>query len=541
MIFCAKCESENRETASFCLTCGAKLEPPAEILKVTDASSNDQEEVITPSADPLEGIAVEAERKGSVSPAAVLELDVRDQTLAEPEPELAPEEESDLPDAAGSEIAPADIKPAMDSETEPEEELFASELEILESALESDELLEGSETQESESSSEALLPPLDLGTMLNDRYEIVALLEEGSETLLYDALDHGRCGQCGFANSLPDDLYCANCGALLKGAPEPPHVHLRALRVAGEAIIQLEEESEGRIECWLEASGQLYAVLPLPDVEPEARPTAFVRGVRHVVGYSSDVGLQRELDEDALLALTLAPMFESESRPSLGLYAVADGMGGHEGGEVASRLAVQTLSEIMATRLLLPELAGEPVLPETPAEMFRDAVEAINTRLFDLQQRTGSDMGTTLTAALIRDDLAVITNVGDSRTYLWRDGQLSQITLDHSLVAQLVAAEMIEPHEIYSHPEKSAIYRSLGHMPEVEVDIFSQPLLPGDRLVLCCDGVWEMLRDEGIEEVLLSEVDPQRASDEIVRRSNLAGGEDNISVVIVLFEELESQ
>ena len=541
MIFCAKCESENRETASFCLTCGAKLEQPEEILEVTDASPNHQEEVIALPADPLEGIIVEAERKESASPAAVLESDARDQTLQELGPELSSRGESDLSDQAGSELTPSDAEPVLDLEMEPEGELLAPELEASEAVLEITELPEGSETQEPESSSEALLPPLDLGTLLNGRYEIVALLEKDLETLLYDALDHGRCGQCGFADSLPDDLYCANCGALLRGVPEPPHVHLRALRVAGEAIIQLEEESEGRVECWLEAGGQLYAVLPLPDVEPEAEPPTFERGVRHVVGYSSDVGLQRELDEDALLALTLAPMFESESRPSLGLYAVADGMGGHEGGEVASRLAVQTLSEIMATRLLLPELAGEPVLPETPAEMFREAVEAINTRLFELQQRTGSDMGTTLTAALIRDDLALIANVGDSRTYLWRDGQLCQITLDHSLVAQLVAAEMIEPHEIYSHPEKSAIYRSLGHMPEVDVDIFPHSLLPGDRLLLCCDGVWEMLRDEGIEEVLLSEVDPQRASDEIVRRSNLAGGEDNISVVIVLFEELESQ
>ncbi len=394
-------------------------------------------------------------------------------------------------------------------------------------------------TEESEPDTAALLPPLDLGTLLNGRYEIVTLLEEDSETLLYDAVDHGRCGQCGYADSVPDDLYCANCGALLKDAPEPPHVHLRALRVAGEAIIQLAEESEGRVECWLEAGGQLYAVLPLPADEPEEEAPAFQRGVRHLVGYCSDVGLERELDEDALLALTLAPMFESESRPSLGLYAVADGMGGHEGGEVASRLAIQTLTEIMVKRLLLPELAGEPILPETPAEMFKDAIVAINAQIFDLQQRSGSDMGTTLTAVLVRDDQALIANVGDSRTYLWRDGQLSQITLDHSLVAQLVAAEMIEPHEIYSHPEKSAIYRSLGHMPEVEVDIFSQALLPGDRLLLCCDGVWEMLRDEGIEEVLLLEADPERASREIVRRSNLAGGEDNISVVIVAFEELE--
>jgi protein phosphatase len=147
-------------------------------------------------------------------------------------------------------------------------------------------------------------------------------------------------------------------------------------------------------------------------------------------------------------------------------------------------------------------------------------------------------MGTTLTAALVRDEMALIANVGDSRTYLWRDGELVQITSDHSLVAQLVEAGALAPDEIYTHPEKSAIYRSLGHAPEVEVDLFEQPLESGDRLVLCCDGVWEMLRSDGIEEVLLMEPDPQCACEEMVRRANLAGGEDNISVVVVQFEQM---
>jgi len=281
--------------------------------------------------------------------------------------------------------------------------------------------------------------------------------------------------------------------------------------------------------------------LPLPPARPEQTETGdtpFGQGVRHLVGYSSDAGLQRELDEDAVLILTLAPLFESHSQPSLGLYAVADGMGGHEGGEVASRLAVEQLAEIMVKRLLLPELSGEPVLPDSPAMLLTEAIQTINSTIFSIQQNTGSDMGTTLTAALVRDDLALIANVGDSRTYLWRDGELQQITKDHSLVAQLVEAGAIEAHEIYTHPEKSAIYRSLGHMPETEVDLFTEKLQVNDRLLLCCDGVWEMLRDDGIEEVLLLEADPQRACDEIVRRSNLAGGEDNISVIIVQFESL---
>jgi len=391
---------------------------------------------------------------------------------------------------------------------------------------------------EAETSPPAAPSPLVAGARLAGRYEIVALIEETPTTLLYDALDHGRCSQCGYADSLPEDVFCAHCGASLEEPREVPHIHLCGLRLEGEAVIRLEDETEGRVERWFEWDGRLYATLPLPAATPVEEAPPVSRGVRHIVGYSSDPGLQRELDEDAILALTLAPTFESRSAPSLGLYAVADGMGGHEGGEIASRLAIEELAQTIVKRLFLPALTGETVLPETPADLLREAIESINSRIFELQRATGSDLGTTLTAALVRDDMALIANVGDGRAYLWRDAQLAQITTDHSLVAQLVEAGALAPDEIYTHPDKNAIYRSLGHAPEVEVDLFQQPLASGDRLILCCDGVWEMLRPDGIEEVLLLEPDPQHACEEIVRRANLAGGEDNISSVIVQFEQV---
>jgi serine/threonine protein phosphatase PrpC len=554
MTLCAKCGIENRETASFCLNCGHKLEHPDEPTHPAELSSDEESDVpiTVPSLSEELPTAGPATEEGGEPPAAgqeaadeaTPELVVADPTLVEDDSVITSDGEPmgidletevpvlDQPAGVALELDEAEPGPVQ----APEPDEWTLETEEVQSEGEPVVSVE-----EPEPSRGLILPPLEPGTLLSGRFEIVSLLEESPETLLYDAVDHGRCAQCGYADSLPDDLYCASCGALLESGAELPHVHLRALRVAGEAIIQLEEESEGRIERWLEADGQLFAVLPLPPAEPEAEPTPFTRGVRHIVGYNSDIGRLRELDEDALLILTLAPLFEGCSRPSLGLYAVADGMGGHEGGEVASRLAIEGLAEIIAKRLFLPELSGEPVLPETPAATLSEAFLLASGRIFNLQRTTGSDMGTTLTAALIRDDQALIANVGDSRTYLWRGGQLKQITTDHSLVAQLVAADMLKPDDIYNHPEKSAIYRSLGHTPEVEVDVFTQSLLPGDRLVLCCDGVWEMLRDEGIEEVLLLEAEPQRACDEIVRRSNLAGGEDNITVVIVQFEELEGQ
>jgi protein phosphatase len=142
-------------------------------------------------------------------------------------------------------------------------------------------------------------------------------------------------------------------------------------------------------------------------------------------------------------------------------------------------------------------------------------------------------MGTTLTAALIVDGRAVVANVGDSRTYLWRDEALEQITRDHSLVATLVAAGRLEPEAVYTHDQKGMIYRSVGEAADLRVDMFALSLRPGDRLVLCSDGLWEMVRDEGLAAALRAEADSQAACDRLVDEANRAGGEDNISVLVV--------
>jgi len=123
--------------------------------------------------------------------------------------------------------------------------------------------------------------------------------------------------------------------------------------------------------------------------------------------------------------------------------------------------------------------------------------------------------------------------VGDSRAYLWNADGLRRITRDHSLVQRLVDAGQITPEEVYTHPQRNLIYQSIGDRPEVQVDTFRRHLAVDDRLVLCSDGLWEMVHDDGLEEVLLSEPDPQRACDRLVQNANLAGGEDNITVIIV--------
>lgn len=264
------------------------------------------------------------------------------------------------------------------------------------------------------------------------------------------------------------------------------------------------------------------------------------RAVRHLVarvGARSDVGLQRELNEDALLAIDYK--LDMAGRPlNAGLYVVADGMGGHESGEIASALAVQSMANVVGPALieLLADSAGG--LAEARLhDLALQAVERANRAVFEEGRRRGNDMGTTLTFALVVGDHAVIGNVGDSRTYLLRDGALQRVTKDHSLVQRLLDMGQITPDEVYTHPHRNAITRSLGERPQVQLDLFALRLQPGDGLLCCSDGLWEMVRDPQIQELVLAEPDPQRAAQRLIEAANANGGEDNITAVLVIFSE----
>ena len=142
-------------------------------------------------------------------------------------------------------------------------------------------------------------------------------------------------------------------------------------------------------------------------------------------------------------------------------------------------------------------------------------------------------MGSTITGFMIVGDYAYILNVGDSRTYMIRGGQIYQLTNDHSLVGQLVAGGLIAPEDVYTHPQRSQIFRSLGDRLNVQIDIFKQQLHPGDILLSCSDGLWEMVRDPQIESILNNAPDPQVACTQSIDAANANGGEDNVSAVVV--------
>ena len=264
---------------------------------------------------------------------------------------------------------------------------------------------------------------------------------------------------------------------------------------------------------------------------------------------SKDVGQVRELNEDEFFVKVL----QSSEEPPLGLFIVADGMGGTAGGELASEWAVKTVrnelqelfspANLMQTRKLsaaeLAATGGAPtskVIDFTLQDRVQQAVQRANEVVVAYARNRpdkAGDTGTTLTMALVKESIAYIANVGDSRTYLWSQGQLRPITEDHSLVASLVRIGQIQPDEVYAHPQRNLIYRSLGSKPVVEVDQFMQPLQPGDQLLLCSDGLWEMVRDPDIAAILRDAPSPAAACDRLIAAANACGGEDNISAVVV--------
>ena len=335
--------------------------------------------------------------------------------------------------------------------------------------------------------------------------------------------------------------------------------------------------------------------------------------LRLLAAGKTDVGLQREQNEDAFHAQVMG-----ESATS-GIFVVSDGMGGYHAGEIASQIAVETISGDLAPFLdpnaSVPTVkltkgrgrkraksgkkdatraeaatiedkasastettaASESAASEATAasenatnasaanedaesadaaetqQLFETAVlehyadklnEAVkhgNTAVLDYgdTHREARGLGATVTLAFIVEGQAFIANVGDSRTYLVRDGKIERITRDHSLVERLVEMEQIKPDEVYEHPSRNLIYRSLGagHA-EVDVDIFIERLQPGDVLLLCSDGLWEMVRDPELLRIITESEDVEQASERLISTANANGGEDNITAVLVRYAEV---
>jgi protein phosphatase len=231
----------------------------------------------------------------------------------------------------------------------------------------------------------------------------------------------------------------------------------------------------------------------------------------------TDTGRQRRDNEDS--AYARAPVF-----------VVADGMGGAQAGEVASKIAVE---------------AFEQGLPDAGSaeERLADRAREANKRIHNLSktQHERAGMGTTLTAAYLDDSELAIAHVGDSRAYLFRDGELKVLTQDHSLVAELVQRGKLTEEQAAEHPQRSIITRALGPEPTVEVDMLTYPVRAGDVLLLCSDGLTSMISDEQVAAVLAGTHDLHAAARALIDEANAAGGRDNITVVLFRLEEAGAQ
>ena len=222
----------------------------------------------------------------------------------------------------------------------------------------------------------------------------------------------------------------------------------------------------------------------------------------------TDTGRRRRHNEDAYVC-----------EPPL--FAVADGMGGAQAGELASSLAAAALRDDTANR-------------EGGERRVDELIQEANRRVYQRQSQdaSASGMGTTMTVALVEDGRVVIGHVGDSRAYLIRDRELEQLTEDHSLVAELVRSGKLSPEEAEDHPQRSVITRALGTDPDVDVDTFSVEAKPGDLFMLCSDGLSSMVDDETIlGEIERNRPDLSAAAKALVRAANKGGGEDNITVI----------
>ncbi len=233
-------------------------------------------------------------------------------------------------------------------------------------------------------------------------------------------------------------------------------------------------------------------------------------------GTVSDQGKVRSSNEDSYAANLKNKIF-----------LVADGMGGHAAGEIASQIAAATVEEVMALKLG----SSQPL-----EEILHSAAEEANSRIYQAQRMKAefAGMGSTLTALTIRDGKYYIAHVGDSRAYLLRAGVLEQVTRDHSLVWQLYESGALKKNELSSHPQKNLITRSIGPHPQVEIDLEEGEACEGDIYLLCSDGLTDMISDENISKILSEpEQTPQQLGEALVEAANTRGGADNITVVVV--------
>jgi protein phosphatase len=249
-----------------------------------------------------------------------------------------------------------------------------------------------------------------------------------------------------------------------------------------------------------------------------------------LVGCAQSVGKQRDHNEDALFTLTTTLSSETNNLP-FGLYIVADGMGGHQHGEIASGIAVRTMANYIIKKLYTPLLSLKPSTPEESLiEIMQEGVQDAHRAI--TRQVPGG--GTTLTAVLILGNQLTLAHVGDSRAYLvGNNGHMEALTRDHSLVKRLVELGQITTDEAAVHPQRNVLYRALGQGEPFDPDVSSISMPENCYLMLCSDGLWSVVNDRDIQRIIMETASLDQICQNLVDAANAAGGPDNISAILI--------
>lgn len=251
-----------------------------------------------------------------------------------------------------------------------------------------------------------------------------------------------------------------------------------------------------------------------------------------IVSTAQSVGLQRDHNEDTLYAMQAIYADGGADLP-FGIFLVADGMGGHLNGEIASGCAAKAMSEYLITRLYTPFLSGRHGEDDRSIhEIMEDAVNEAHRSVL----RNAPGGGTTLTAALVIGDQVTFSHVGDSRAYfIYPDGHIQIVTQDHSLVRRLQDLGQIDEKEASSHPQRNVLYRALGQSEPFRPDINTLSLPHIGYMLVCSDGLWGSVSDEEIQRIVTEANSPVEASHRLIEAANTAGGPDNISAILVKY------
>lgn len=331
---------------------------------------------------------------------------------------------------------------------------------------------------------------------------------------------------------IPGIRFVSRALKILRHEEKETETHSRPAEGLSAETLPLEQTPPSAQTAEQTAASGVAATRPLSDEEVNIETALPIRPPQVTVGIGYSVGMQRDHNEDAVYST--ASNLSTNGRDHLfGLFVIADGMGGHQHGEVASEAAIRAFSSFIISSIYEVIFGTNPHVPEASLmELAQEAVRRAHRAV--IEQAPGG--GTTLTGVILLGDNLTIAHVGDSRAYIiYPDGRMTLLTRDHSLVKRLEELGQLTEEEAAVHPQRNVLYRAIGQAEPFEPDVFTVPAPKQGYLMICSDGLWGVVPEDKIFETITQAENPSAACQQLVRAANEAGGPDNISVILVRF------